>query len=45
MPLTLSFRVPTIVGYVAPKGYRVVDIRQLEDGSYEITLEPIELLS
>ena len=31
---------PTLSGYVPPKGYRVVKTRQLEDGSYEITLEP-----
>jgi hypothetical protein len=37
--------VPTVVAYVPPKGFRIVSIRQLADGSYEVTLEPWALLS
>ena len=37
--------VPSIVAYTPPLGYRVVSIRQLEDGSYEVTLEPWALPS
>jgi hypothetical protein len=33
--------VPAIVGYVPPKGFRIVSIRKLADGSYEVTLEPL----
>ncbi len=32
--------VPSIVGYVPPKGFRIVQVRKLDDGSYEVTLEP-----
>ena len=39
MPLTQVVRVPTMVGYVPPKGFRIKSIRRLEDGSYEVTLE------
>ena len=45
MPLTRVDRVPTMVGYVPPKGFRIVSYRKLEDGSYEVTLEPEGLLS
>lgn len=37
--------VPSIVGYVPPKGYRICKIRELADGSYEVTLEPWALIS
>jgi hypothetical protein len=40
MPLTHVVRVPSMVGYVPPKGFRIVHIRKLDDGSYEVTLEP-----
>ena len=43
MPLTQSVRVPTMIGYVPPKGFRIVMVRKLDDGSYEVTLEPWEL--
>jgi hypothetical protein len=45
MPLTQVVRVPTMVGYVPPEGFRINSIQQLADGSYEVTLEPLELLS
>lgn len=45
MALTRVVRVPALVGYVPPTGWRVVSHRQLEDGSYEVTLEPSVLLS
>lgn len=32
--------VPSIVGYVPPKGHRIILVRRLADGSYEVTLEP-----
>lgn len=28
-------------GYKAPSGYRINSVRQLLDGSYEVTLEPL----
>ncbi len=31
---------PNIVGYVPPKGFKIVKIEKLADGSYEVTLEP-----
>jgi hypothetical protein len=34
-------RLPTMQGYKPPLGYRVRSIRQLEDGTYEVTLEPL----
>ena len=37
--------VPTMNGYVPPKGFRVVSYRKLADGSYEVTLEPRALPS
>jgi hypothetical protein len=40
MPLTHVVRVSSIVGYVPPFGFRIVSVRELEDGSYEVTLEP-----
>ena len=43
MPLARVVRVPSIVGYVPPAGFRIVSVRKLEDGSYEVTLEPLEL--
>ena len=45
MPLTQVVHVPTMVGYVPPKGFRIKSIRELEDGSYEVTLEPLVLPS
>jgi hypothetical protein len=32
-----------MVGYVAPKGYRIVRSRNLENGLVEVQLEPIAL--
>jgi hypothetical protein len=41
MPLTRTIiRVPSIVAYVPPVGFRIVSILELDDGSYEVTLEP-----
>jgi hypothetical protein len=37
--------VPTVIGYVPPKGFKIVKIRKLADGSYEVTLEPLGFLS
>jgi hypothetical protein len=34
-----------INGYKPPAGYRIISIRQLADGSYEVTLEPLEFIS
>jgi hypothetical protein len=45
MPSTHSVRVPTMVGYVPPSGFKVVSAKKLEDGSYEVTLEPLVLPS
>ena len=45
MALPRVQRVPTMVGYVPPSGWRMVSHRQLADGSYEVTLEPSVLLS
>lgn len=45
MPLTRTVRVPSMVGYVPPLGFRIVTIRELEDGSCEVTLEPVVLPS
>ena len=36
---------PSVVGYNPPVGFRIISIRKLADGSYEVTLEPWELLS
>jgi hypothetical protein len=36
----ITKRVPSIVGYFPPKGFRIVSIHELDDGSYEVTLEP-----
>jgi hypothetical protein len=30
----------TLSGYKPPKGYRIKSKRKLEDGAYEVTLEP-----
>jgi hypothetical protein len=38
--MRIDIRVPSIDGYVPPEGHRVIATRQLNDGSYEITLEP-----
>jgi hypothetical protein len=38
--MRIVVRVATMHGYVPPQGYRVVSHRQLEDGSYEVVLEP-----
>ena len=43
MPLTHVVRVPSMVAYVPPVGFRILSVRKLEDGSYEVTLEPWEL--
>jgi hypothetical protein len=43
MPLTQVVRVPSMVAYVPPVGFRILSVRKLEDGSYEVTLEPWEL--
>lgn len=32
--------IPTMVGYRPPKGFRIVSVRKLNDGTYEVTLEP-----
>jgi hypothetical protein len=41
MPLARTIvRVASIVAYTPPTGFRIVSIRELEDGSYEVTLEP-----
>ena len=32
---------PTMQGYKPPSGYRIVTVRQLEDGTYEVMLEPL----
>jgi hypothetical protein len=45
MPLTQVVRVPSMVAYVPPLGFRIVSVRKLEDGSYEVTLEPLVLPS
>jgi hypothetical protein len=45
MPNQLVVVVPSIVGYVPPSGFRIVSIREQEDGSYEVTLEPMALPS
>ena len=37
--------VPSMVGYVPPSGLKIVSVRELEDGSYEVTLEPLVLPS
>jgi hypothetical protein len=37
--------VPSVVGYVPPKGFRIIAICKLDDGSYEVTLEPLALPS
>lgn len=37
--------IPSMVGYVAPKGYRIVRSRNLENGLVEIQLEPIGLFA
>ncbi len=37
--------VPSLVGYVPPKGHRVIKTVKLADGSYEVTLEPWGFLS
>ena len=36
-----TLNLPTMHGYRPPSGYRIVSIRQLPDGSYEVTLEPL----
>jgi hypothetical protein len=41
MPLArITLRVPTLVGYLVPSGFRIVKVHRLGDGSYEVTLEP-----
>jgi hypothetical protein len=40
MPLTHVVCVPSMVAYVPPLGFRIVSVCKLEDGSYEVTLEP-----
>jgi hypothetical protein len=35
--------VPSMNGYVPPKGYRIKSVRRLEDGTYEVVLEPLVL--
>jgi nitrate reductase beta subunit len=45
MPLTRTVRVPSMVWYVPPLGFRIVTICELEDGSCEVTLEPVALPS
>ena len=35
----------SIDGYGPPKGFKIVKIRKLTDGSYEVTLEPWALIS
>lgn len=36
--------VQSMVGYVAPKGYRIAASRSLENGLVEVQLEPIGLI-
>jgi hypothetical protein len=45
MPPTHVVRVLSIVEYRPPTGFRIVSIRELADGSYEVTLEPLVLPS
>ena len=33
-------RVPTLEGYRLPEGFRIISIRRLSDGWYEVKLEP-----
>jgi hypothetical protein len=33
----------TLKGYKPPCGYEILGIRQLDDGSYEVALEPLIL--
>jgi hypothetical protein len=42
MPLSIV-RVSSVVGYIRPKGKKIVAIFKLQDGSYEIVLEPTGL--
>ena len=32
--------IPTLKGYKPPKGYRIAKATKLDDGTYEVTLEP-----
>lgn len=45
MPSIRIVRVPAMTKYAPPSGFRIVLIQGLKDGSYEVTLEPWELLS
>lgn len=38
-------RVATLVGYQPPEGFRVVSTRELDDGWFEVMLEPEGFLS
>ena len=42
---TFTVTVPTLVGFVPPTGYRIKQSRQLEDGTFEVLLEPVGFLS
>jgi hypothetical protein len=37
---TLVVRVSSIVGYKPPEGFKIAKIKELSDGTYEVTLEP-----
>jgi len=38
--MRLTQRVPSLVGYCPPPGFRITSVQKLSDGSYEVTLEP-----
>lgn len=36
----MTVALSSLKGYVPPKGFRITKIQRLEDGTFEVTLEP-----